>query len=202
MEKKKFCNYCDSKGVRHKKGCEYFLKNQGKTLQQSPVNVSLKKDELEDWSSVSKNEFDGFKKEVQETQNKMLEILEGMQKPKDEMIVPAVEENTSSPLQQEQSGFQAKKVIDINANLNQEIEANFLKHFDPEDGFGASLEGTTFQIFVPEKFSNRTDGHKKLYTNGDFRTKVLSPHNLKQGVADWCALVAKNIHYNKNLRTK
>lgn len=89
----------------------------------------------------------------------------------------------------------------------------FRKYFDEDDGFTARLSfptvdakgsesgGITFTIVVPEKFSNVSEAHKALY-KVDLRTRALQPHNIAKGIEDWCAIVAKNLKYDRNIKTK
>lgn len=86
-------------------------------------------------------------------------------------------------------------------HLPVKYQSIFEKYFDPDDGFAAELDGVMFEIYVPDKFSNITDAHKKFY-KFDFRTKRLPAENLEQGLEDWCRLVAQNLHYNRNIATK
>ena len=154
---------------------------------------------------VSKTDFGDFQKSVEATQGRMLDILEELSKPKSvnpqvgATVQAAKEANavTETTVQEDYLPPQYKKIMD--------------KHFDPTDGFEGFLkfpsdeEGSqsaiTFTVIVPEKFTNRTDAHKKYYKT-DIRMVALRPENIIRGIDSWCNKVAKNLHYNKLLKTK
>lgn len=80
-------------------------------------------------------------------------------------------------------------------------QAIFEKYFDPEDGFTAEIEDALLTITVPQKFSNATDAHLKFYKK-DTRDKVMDMRNLEASLESYCKLVARNLNYNKILKTK
>ena len=102
---------------------------------------------------------------------------------------------------------------DGNAHLPPQYQKIFEKYFDPKDGFEARLNfpeiddqgresgGITFTIVVPVKFSNAGDAYLKHY-KVDIRTRALRPDNVGKGIVDWCIRVAKNLHYNRHIKTK
>lgn len=102
---------------------------------------------------------------------------------------------------------------DSNNHLPSQYQRVFEKYFDPKDGFEARLNmpeiddegresgGITFSILVPLKFSNAGEAYLKHY-KVDVRTRALRPDNVGKGIVDWCIRVAKNLHYNRNLRSK
>ena len=100
-----------------------------------------------------------------------------------------------------------------NGFLPPQYQKVFEKYFDEDDGFTARITfpdvddkgnetgGITFTIFVPEKFTNTSDAYRKMYKQ-DLRTRALQPHNIVKGIEEWCKLVARNLRYNKQLKTK
>jgi hypothetical protein len=102
---------------------------------------------------------------------------------------------------------------DGNAVLPQQYQKIFDKYFDAKDGFEARLNfpeideqgresgGITFSIIVPLKFSNAGEAYLKHYKT-DIRTRALRPDGISKGIVDWCIRVAKNLNYNRHLRTK
>jgi hypothetical protein len=97
--------------------------------------------------------------------------------------------------------------------LPRQYKQIFERYFDLADGFTARLTfpevdeknketgGITFTIFVPEKFSNAGPAYLKMY-KVDLRSRALQPSNIAAGIDEWCKAVAKNLHYNKNIKTK
>ena len=89
----------------------------------------------------------------------------------------------------------------------------FEKYFDPADGFEARLVfpdideqgresgGIMFTINVPMKFSNAQEAYKTFY-KVDIRSRALRPDGISKGIDDWCRRVARNLGYNKMLKTK
>mgnify|MGYP001566834086 FL=1 len=111
---------------------------------------------------------------------------------------------------------EVKKVVatvEDNSVMPKQYQNIFEKHFDAEDGFtgrltfpeidenGRESGGLTFSILVPDKFSNATDAWKQMH-KVDVRMKALSASDLAGGIDKYCALVAKNLNYNKNLMRK
>lgn len=168
---------------------------------------------------VTEAEFRGFQKETREGISTILDVLEGL-KQTAPATAPVVVE---TPAEVASTVDVKVEVTDEEAAEAESAEAMafmppnykrvFEKYFDPEDGFTARLAfpetrengsedgGITFTIFVPDKFSNVTPAHKALY-KVDLRTRALQPHNIAKGIEDWCARVAKNLKYNKNIKTK
>lgn len=92
---------------------------------------------------------------------------------------------------------------DPRSTLTPEQQGIFEEYFDPADGFTASFKYPYFSIHVPDKFSNADAAWKKYYAaQGDVRVKFIRYDNLEGGMRDWCKLVAANLKYNKNIRTK
>lgn len=88
--------------------------------------------------------------------------------------------------------------------LAPQYEAIFAKYFDRNDGFSAEMDYLTrnaFAIFVPEKFSNATPAYLDFYKR-DIRSKMLKGDDVASGMEAWCKLVARNLHYSKNVVTK
>ncbi len=169
-------------------------------------------------------EFRAFKKEQQETNETILSVLEKMDtKLSNSAAAASVTTEAPSagvasiphdvPLQVTDEEAAEAQSAEAMAFMPPNYKRVFEKYFDPEDGFTARLAfpetrengsedgGITFTIFVPEKFSNVTEAHKSLYKI-DLRTRALQPHNIAKGIEDWCARVAKNLKYNKNIKTK
>lgn len=110
----------------------------------------------------------------------------------------------SNLTKKEDGGEQEVKMSVSEPTLPANYQAIFEEYFDPQDGFEAemSYEGNiSFTIIVPMKFSNATEAWKSYYKI-DRRTKVLKQGNIEGGIRDWCALVAKNLKYDKNLVKK
>lgn len=163
---------------------------------------------------VDKAEFDKFRTEQERIQGKMLALLEKQAEP----------EITGSPvlIKGEVSVGDAKKWVASTGEASNMFDGEYLppqyknifeKYFDPTDGFTARLTfpevdeknketgGITFTILVPEKFSNAGPAYLKMYKI-DLRSRALQPSNIAAGINEWCKAVAKNLHYNKNIKTK
>jgi len=150
---------------------------------------------------VDKAEFDNFKKQQEIVQTKMLGLLEGMSTPKGAECAPAPK-------------VDGAVTTDFNNDyLPPQYRQVFEKYFDPTDGFTARLifpeiddkgnerGGITFTIFVPLELSNTDDGYRKMYKQ-DLRSRALQPHSIAKGIEEYCKAVAKNLHYNKDLKRK
>jgi len=156
---------------------------------------------------ISAKEFEDFKKSTEDTQNKMLNLLENLSQPKPE------QRQINLAVQATQNEINSEKDAIANGFLPPQYQRVFEKYFDPKDGFEARLNfpemdeqgremgGITFTIIVPTKFSNVSDAHKKFY-KVDMRLVALRPENIVRGIEAWCSKVSKNIRYNKNLKTK
>lgn len=142
---------------------------------------------------------------------------------KEMVSVPKADEVEAKPVitvetQTEQPKEEKKVLREFGSFDNAKIPDNykkiFDKFFDEDDGFTARMNfgdmdektgeesgGITFTIFVPMKFSNTDDGYRKLY-KVDLRTRALQPHNIAKGIEEWCKAVARNLKYNKLMRTK
>jgi len=161
-----------------------------------------KKERLEG-EFVSKSEFDSFKSEQTDNFNAVLNKL-------DKIVSPSIEPN-----------LHETPAVETGAALNNfsgeylppQYKQIFEKYFDPADGFTARLTfpdiddkgresgGITFTIFVPLKFSNTDDAYRKMYKQ-DLRTRALQPHNIGKGIEDYCRIVARNLKYNRTIKTK
>jgi hypothetical protein len=136
-------------------------------------------------NKVSLDDFEAFRRETRDVQNQILTLLEPQAGPR----------NSTPKVSLETPGV---------SNLQPEHQEVFEKYFDPTDGFSAELDttdGLFFTIIVPEKFSNTTPAWKTMY-KVDKRTKVLNQNDIRGGMEAWCSLVCKNLHYNKNIKTK
>lgn len=150
-------------------------------------------------------EFREFQKQTNDTLNSILNLLEK----KEEPVVPVATAKVTAPEPTKEMVAQA----DPNGILQPQYQKLFEKYFDPSDGFTARMSfpdvdekgnetgGITFTIFVPLKFSNTDDGYRKMYKQ-DLRTRALLPHNIAKGIDEWCKIVARNLRYNRNVKTK
>jgi hypothetical protein len=152
---------------------------------------------------VDKAEFERFRNEQEKIQNKMLALLE-------KSVEPAT---TVSPVVKGEAPSGAATTDFNNDYLPPQYRQVFEKYFDPKDGFTARLifpeiddkgnerGGITFTIFVPLELSNTDDGYRKMYKQ-DLRSRALQPHSIAKGIEEYCKAVAKNLHYNKDLKRK
>lgn len=152
---------------------------------------------------VDKAEFERFRIQQERVQEKMLALLEKSAEP-----VTTV----SSVLKGEVPTGAVSNMFD-GEYLPPQYKQIFEKYFDPTDGFTARLTfpevdeknketgGITFTIFVPPKFSNAGEAYLKMY-KVDLRSRALQPSNIAAGIDEWCKAVAKNLHYNRNIKTK
>lgn len=159
---------------------------------------------------LDKIEFDSFRRSQEVIQEKMLALLE-----KQVEVSPVL-------IKGEVSVGDAKKWVASTGEASNMFDGEYLppqykqifeKYFDPTDGFTARLTfpevdeknketgGITFTIFVPEKFSNAGPAYLKMY-KVDLRSRALQPSNIAAGIDEWCKAVSKNLHYNKNIKTK
>lgn len=152
---------------------------------------------------VDKAEFDKFRTQQERVQEKMLALLEKQ-----------VEPTTATPpvLKGEVPTGAVSNMFD-GEYLPPQYKNIFEKYFDPTDGFTARLTfpevdeknketgGITFTILVPQKFSNAGSAYLKMY-KVDLRSRALQPSNIATGIDEWCKVVAKNLHYNRNIKTK
>lgn len=152
---------------------------------------------------VGKQEFESFKEENSKTQLEILKAIENLGKPSDSASNGRVF-SVTKPEQPERKMTEADAgPQDPRSTLTPEQQAIFEEYFDPADGFTASFKYPYFSILVPDKFSNADAAWKKYYAKtGDVRVKFLRYDNLEGGMRDWCKMVAGNIKYNKNVRTK
>ena len=153
---------------------------------------------------VGRSEFKAFQKETRDGIGTILDTLERIG------TMPMAASTGSPP---PEVGGSTEEPGGPNGFLPPQYETIFQRYFDPEDGFTARISfpevgedgresgGITFTIFVPEKFSNVTPAHRKLYKQ-DLRTRAVLPHNIAKGIEDWCKLVAQNLKYDRNIRTK
>lgn len=144
-----------------------------------------------------KSEIDSFK----DTQNQILSLLEQQVTNKQEGVSNQTEEVVNTVATAESSEFprQYRSLVE--------------KYFDPRDGFdfrltwpeiddkGRELGGLLFLIVVPRKFSNATDAYLEFY-HTDIRPKALQPGDIAGGIDRYCQMVAKNLGYDKNVKTK
>lgn len=172
-----------------------------------PVNLPVKHEE-DAGTFVDKGEFNKFREDT----NSALTTIIGMLEKKDEKQV-------KEPAQGEVAKAVSDAQILVEAArgdtgyMPPQYQRIFEKYFDPTDGFEARLifpeideegresGGIMFSIVVPDKFTNVTPAHKTFY-KVDVRSRVLRPDGISRGIDDWCKRVARNLGYNKLLRTK
>lgn len=184
-QEKKFCEYCDSKGVKHKKDC----------LRPGPIG--------EIPETISRKDFDDFKNETRENINKLLEFL--MENNKTATTITKKSENEETLA----TYFNKETLVAYGSALPVEYLPIFEKYFDESDGFcgrwkmpkANESSNIMFSILIPEKFSNATSAHLNYYKI-DVRSKPMNLQNIGQGIDDWCRLVAQNINYNKKYQFK
>jgi len=151
---------------------------------------------------VDKAEFDNFRKEQERVQAKMLDLLE-------KSVTPAKAEPTFN-----KEVVEDKTIGCPNKNsLLPQYEELFIADFDISDGFnswmtfptidkdGKENGSMTYTISVPKKFSNAGDAYWKMY-KCDLRTRVLHTNSIVQDIIAFNKIVIKNLHYNKNIKTK
>ena len=147
-------------------------------------------------ASVSKEEFDNFKKEMHETQSEILSALKGMQQP-----IPA----STNPLQVKPIATVEKEdpdVLPAQMMLPTKLQLIFEKYFDPQDGFVAELEGTHFKMIVPNKLSNAGDAYWVQPNFIDIRAKQLDGNDIPGSMERYLKLVVQNLRYNKDIKLK
>lgn len=148
-----------------------------------------------------RKDFEEFKQSVNDTQNKIIDILERMQN-KEEVRQEKEPELKDEPIMPMQVGFlppNYKKIFDNYFDAEDGFEASF--DFPEQNANGGESGGLTFTIKVPEKMSNMIDAQKNFY-KVDLRTVVLKPNNIAKGIDDWCKKVAQNLKYNKKFKFK
>ena len=146
---------------------------------------SLKK-EMDDFKADVNNKFDTVKSLLEEIVNKDKRPNEVREE------TPIIEEGGPvAPL---------KKAEEV--SLSEEQNKIFIKYFDPEDGFTATIDGEgIFKIIVPLSLSNATQAHKDFY-KFDYRTKKVDQNNVLGSIEAYCKLVAQNLQYNRQIRIK
>ena len=133
-------------------------------------------------------QFQEFKGEVNDSLSKIVSMLEN--KPVD---------NSKQVEEMKEAEPQGKMGV-----LAPNYEAVFVKYFDRNDGFSAEMDYLTrnsFAIFVPTKFSNATSAYLDFYKR-DIRSKMLKGDDLLGEMKVWCALVARQLHYDRNKVSK
>lgn len=176
----------------------------------TPVEVTH--DESEPTGFVTKDELNAFGNNLID---KVGEIVKGATTEPERPVVSAGgkadDKPVASAMEEAQGLVELAKPENANGFLPPQFQRIFERYFDPEDGFEASMTmpdldpktgsetgGMTFNIFVPEKFSNMSPAHKTFY-KVDNRTRVLMPSAIAKGIDDWCKRVALNIKYNKKV---
>ena len=174
----------------------------------TPVSIPVKHDD--DGEFVSKKKFDTFQQETSTALNAILGILE--KKPEAEFRAPAPG-SVAESVADAQALVEAASADRSNGYMPPQYQRLFEKYFDVADGFEARLSfpeidekgretgGITFTIVVPMKFSNAQDAYKTFYKS-DLRTRALRADNISKGIDDWCQRVARNLKYDKHIKTK
>ncbi len=143
---------------------------------------------------VSVEEFEEYKKSVGASLDKFSEILT-------DAVTQLLQRNTEQPGQESIGPIPEQPLKDY--GIPPEHEVVFSKYFDRDDGFDAKIDilENTFTVIVPAKFSNASPAHKDFYTV-DRRMVKMENNNPVGSVEIWCQKVAKNLRYDKNLKTK
>lgn len=196
-EKKPFCEYCNSLGVRHKKDCPTLKSEEDLS---GVLKVFSGKEEAQQ-EGVSVKEFNDFKKEVRDNTDRILDALSQAQG------TPHIEKIKETG--EEINEFSEEVLQKYGTLIPMEYNEIFDKYFDLADGFRARWSVPKkdesgcimFTILVPSKFSNMTPAHKDMYKE-DVRSKPVQALNVSQGIDDWCKKVAININYDKKFRFK
>ena len=132
---------------------------------------------------VSKAEFDGFKNQVDDNFTKIIGLLQD----------------------KKESAGVAKAVPSVAAEVKVPLthEEVFSKYFDREDGFDCEIDvlENTFTIIVPPKHSNASPAHKEYYPV-DKRLIKMDNNNPLGTVEEYCSRVARNLRYDKSIKTK
>jgi len=137
---------------------------------------------------VAKDDFEQFKNEVRETNDKIFGLLEKIvNKDPEPEILPVEEEKQESEV----------------VELTHQQRTIFEHYFDPTDGFKAwyDINKNIFTIEVPMKLSNTTPAYQTLYKQ-DLRSKKVDQNNILGSIKAWCELVAQNLKYERRVRLK
>lgn len=159
--------------------------------------------------SVSVKEFEAFKKESADNTATILDAIKGLSekpvvnegRPVDQEASRRVYSVTGGQTVQSNPTVAQASANSANYTLNPAHQAILNEYFDPEDGFEGRLENMNFTIIVPSKFSNADAAWKKYYQT-DTRTRVLKYDDIEGGIRKWCEMVAANLQYNKNVKTR
>lgn len=209
-----FCQFCTSKGVRHKLEC-----TRNAPVTTTTIVPGLQFVKIEE-PFVTKTDFDGFKQLNDSFQNQVLSVLQDLTR-----------QLANQAAQQTQPGQMSVRIVtpapqapqppqevpqvsvmhddgtvpkDDEVALSPSQNAIFEKYFDPNDGFTSRLvmgDKIAHIIDVPEKLSNAGPAHWKMYKR-DIRQAVLKQGDVVGGIETHCKLVAQNLNYHRNLVTK
>ena len=175
-----------------------------------PVSIPVKHEGEGEF--VGKQEFNKFQTETSTALNTILGLLEKKEEP--EAVFrekPKAEGVVATAISDAQALVEAAGA-DV-GYMPPQYTRIFEKYFDPADGFEARLVfpdideqgresgGIMFTINVPMKFSNAQEAYKTFY-KVDIRSRALRPDGISKGIDDWCRRVARNLGYNKMLKTK
>lgn len=151
-----------------------------------------------------KKETDARFASIENTQNKMLELLETMSnRSSGNATLQAISPQPVVPSTSDSSR---------NVDLHQNYQHIYNKFFDPADGFSFKLEmpmrnekghssAVMFYVYVPQKFKSCPDAYWDYY-HCDPHSTVVDPGNIEGDIESWCKKVAQNIHYDRNAVVK
>ena len=158
--------------------------------------------------TVSREEFESLKKATEESTMTILDAIKATQNQPQTPAQQSPVSRTFSVTGQQDTVIrsEAEQVNDASAEssnytLSPAYQKIFNEYFDPEDGFEGRLEYPYFTIIVPSKFSNASPAWKKYYKT-DTRLKFIRHDNIEGDIRNWCKMVARNIQYDKNVKTR
>jgi len=161
-------------------------------------------------SFASKEELMQLQEGLQQFKNEVLGVLENFAANRQQIQVRV---NNVPPQKQSRDEINTPVSVmsedgstpkDAEVPLSSEQYKIFITYFDPEDGFNSYLimdDKIAHIIDVPKKFSNATDAHWGHYKR-DIRQVALPQGDVAGGIERHCKLVAKNLGYNLNIKTK
>ncbi len=160
-----------------------------KTHEGNSVSPSMKGKVPSATNFVTLNDFEAFKTESNAKADQILSIL--LAKGKEESLP---DEPDDDPI------IHSETTV---SEIPKEHEEIFSKYFDRKDGFDAEIDilESTFSIIVPPKFSNASPAHAKFY-QVDKRLIKMDNNNPLGTVEEYCMRVAKNLRYDRAIKTK
>lgn len=176
---KRFCDFCDSKGVTHKKTC---TRDVGIAITPKPATeVTLE--------FVKTNEFNEFKSDTKASLDLILDKLTDKKAPKLDSVAMAEAE----PLDTQPMFPKFKAVV--------------IKYFDPEDNFKIIEnypDRNRITVNVPQKFSNATSAHWTLVGVDQRSSSPIkeSGDQYYEEVEKFLKKVVTQLHYDRNAVVK